>query len=213
MELEILSIIAQQIQKGVQILKEGGLVAYPTDTVYGLGANAFNREAVEKIYEIKKRPRQLAFPLLLASINQVADVAGYIPEIAWLLMKHFWPGGLTVVLPKKTNLPDYLTCGGTTVAVRIPNHPVPLALINGLGAPLIGTSANLSGQPSALTAEEVEAQLGGKISLIINGGRCPGGVESTIVDISQEVPRILRQGLISKEEIERVLNIKLEDKL
>jgi len=206
---EIISTLAEQIRKGVQILKAGGTVAYPTDTVYGLGADAFNKEAVEKIYEIKGRPRQSAFPLLLADINQVAEVASSVPEIAWLLMRHFWPGGLTLVLPKRINLPDYLTYGGATIAVRIPNHPVPLTLIKRMGSPLIGTSANISGQPSALTAKEVEIQLGGRVSLIIDGGRCSGGVESTIIDVTGKMPKIRRQGLIPKEEIEKLLGINL----
>ncbi len=209
MRQEILLTLTEQIRKGIQILKAGGTVAYPTDTVYGLGADAFNKRAVEKIYEIKGRPRQSAFPLLLANSNQVADVASSVSEIAWLLMSHFWPGGLTLVLPKGINLPDYLSYGDATVAVRIPNHPVPLALIKGLGSPLIGTSANISGQPSALTAKEVKIQLGGRISLTIDGGRCPGGVESTIIDVTRKTPKIQRQGLIPREEIERVLGINL----
>lgn len=196
--------MTEELRKGIQILKTGGVVAFPTDTVYGLGADAFNRQAVDRIYEIKGRPRQSPFPLLLADVSQVTEVAGSVPEIAWLLMEYFWPGGLTLVLPKRTHLPDYLTCGSATVAVRVPNHPVPLSLINGLGSPLIGTSANISGRPSVLTAEEVKAQLGKKLNLIIDGGRCPGGIESTIVDVTGEKPKILRHGLIPQEEVEKV---------
>lgn len=186
-------------------MKAGGVIAFPTDTVYGLGAEAFNEQAIERIYEIKGRPRQLPFPLLLANANQVVDVAESVPEVAWLLMKHFWPGGLTLVLAKGIRLPDYLTRGGATIAVRVPNHPVPLALIRSLGVPIIGTSANVSGQPSALTAQEVEFQLREKVDLIIDGGRCPGGIESTVVDVTSGILKVLRQGLISQDEIERVL--------
>lgn len=186
-------------------MKAGGVIAFPTDTVYGLGAEAFNEQAIERIYEIKGRPRQLPFPLLLANANQVVDVAESVPEVAWLLMKHFWPGGLTLVLAKGIRLPDYLTRGGATIAVRVPNHPVPLALIRSLGVPIIGTSANVSGQPSALTAQEVEFQLREKVDLIIDGGRCPGGIESTVVDVTSGILKVLRRGLISQDEIERVL--------
>lgn len=186
-------------------MKAGGVIAFPTDTVYGLGAEAFNEQAVERIYEIKGRPRQLAFPLLLANANQVIDVAESVPEVARLLMKHFWPGGLTLVLAKGIRLPEYLTRGGATIAVRVPNHPVPLALIRYLGVPIIGTSANISGQPSALTAQEVEFQLREKVDLIIDGGRCPGSIESTVVDVTGGILKVLRQGLISQDEIERVL--------
>jgi L-threonylcarbamoyladenylate synthase len=114
------------------------------------------------------------------------------------------PGSLTLVLPKADWLPGIITGGGETVAVRIPNHPIPIALINGLGAPIVGTSANLSGQPSPLTADDVHTQLGDSVDLIIDGGRCPGGKESTIVDVSGERPAIIREGAISKEEIEQV---------
>lgn len=193
--------IQQQIERGISILREGGIVAYPTDTVYGLGACISLSQAVERVYQVKKRPRNTPLPLLLADKSQLGEVAEPVPPIAWLLAEKFLPGGLTIVLFKSKSVPDIVTGGGKTVALRIPAHPVPLALIQGVGTPIVGTSANLSGKPSALTAEEVYAQLDGKVDLIINGGRCPGGKESTIVDLTGETPLILREGTISREEL------------
>jgi L-threonylcarbamoyladenylate synthase len=209
--LRKMGVAQREIKKGVKILQKGGVIAFPTDTVYGLGANAFNPTAVEMIYEIKNRPRYQQFPLLIADVKQLTALAEPIPEIAWFLARRFWPGGLTLVLSKKDSVPAYLA-SRPTIAVRIPNHPVCLALIQHLGNPLIGTSANISGQPAALTAEEVRQQLGEKIDLIINGGKCPGGKESTIVDITHEPPVILRQGIIPSHEIDKAYKEHLEAK-
>lgn len=201
----------REIKKGVRILRNGGVIAFPTDTVYGLGADALNPPAVERIYELKKRPRSQQFPLLIADAKQLTALAERIPEIAWFLARRFWPGGLTLVLSRKDSVPAHLT-STSSIAVRIPDHPVCEALIQNLGNPLIGTSANVSGQPAALTAEEVEQQFGGKIDLIINGGQCPGGKESTIVDITLEPPVVLRQGIIPSHEIAKAYNEYLEAK-
>ena len=196
--------IQEQIERGISVLRQGGLVAFPTDTVYGLGACVSLRQAVERVYRVKGRPRNMAFPLLLAHTSQIGEVADSVPQIAWLLVRNFLPGALTLVLHKSNSVPDVITGGGITVAVRIPAHPVPVALAEGLGTPIVGTSANLSGKPSALTADEVYSQLGDKIDLVIDGGRCPGGRESTVVDVTGEVPVVLREGAISREELERV---------
>ena len=195
--------LSQQIEQGISILRQGGLVAYPTDTVYGLGAKADCEPAVTKVYQVKQRPQNLPLPLLLADTAQIAEVADPLPPIARLLADKFLPGALTLVLHRAKSVPDTVTGGGDTVAVRVPAHPVPVALVRGAG-PIIGTSANLSGQPSALTAAEVRSQLGGRIDLVIDGGRCPGGTESTIVDVTGEIPVILREGAIPREELEKV---------
>ena len=196
--------IQRQVDSGISILKRGGIVAFPTDTVYGLGACANLRQAVERVYQVKRRPRSMALPLLLADTLQISEVAEPVPPIVWLLARNFFPGALTIVLHKSDSVPDIITAGGLTVAVRIPAHPIPVALANGLGMPLVGTSANLSGKPSVLTADEVYAQFGDKIDLIIDGGRCPGGRESTIVDVTGETPVVLREGAISREELKQV---------
>ncbi len=195
--------LQKQIDKGIQILKCGGVIAFPTDTVYGLGADAFNPDAVGRIYDIKKRPKHLPLPLLIVDIKQLDILAKPLPEIALFLARRFWPGGLTLVVPKAAHLPGYL--GNTSIAVRVPAHPVCLALIQAINNPLIGTSANISGKPSALTAGEVKQQLGNEVDLIIDGGRCPGGGESTVVDVTGGKPVIVRQGIIPGKEIKRAV--------
>ena len=193
--------LQQQVEQGISVLKEGGIVAFPTDTVYGLGASTNISRAVEQVYRVKQRPRNMALPLLLANKSQISEVATAVPQVAWLLADKFLPGALTMVLFKSESVPDVVTGGDKTVAVRIPAHPIPVAIIRGLGTPIVGTSANLSSQPSALTAEDVHTQLGDKVDLIIDGGRCPGGLESTIVDLTRETPVILREGAIPREEL------------
>ena len=195
--------IVLQVDRAIEIIKTGGIVAFPTDTVYGLGGDVFNSEAAERIYSVKQRPRSLPLPVLVADSTQVDTVVGFTPEIARFLMKRFWPGGLTLVLPKGASVPEIISAGGDKVAIRIPNHVVPLILIHGVGAPIIGTSANISDTPSPTTAQEVEQQLGSDIDLIINMGRCPGGLEFTVVDVTGETPVILRQGIIPEDEIKK----------
>ncbi len=188
--------IRAQIDEGITILKRGGLVAFPTDTVYGLGAAIDRPEAVARVYEVKQRPRGMALPLLLADILQIELVARRVPEVAWRLAQEFLPGALTLVLYKSDLVPDTITAGESTVAVRVPAHPVPVALIRGAGVPITGTSANRSGQPSPLTAKEVQAQLGDRIDQLIDGGRSPDGQESTIVDVTGKIPVVRREGAI-----------------
>ena len=204
-----MAVSQREIEKGVRILKRGGVIAFPTDTVYGLGGDAFNSRAVERIYDIKKRPKHQQLPLLIADTSQLTAMAGEIPRIAWFLAERFWPGGLTLVLPKADSLPAYLS-PGRSIALRVPNHPVCLALIQHLGNPIIGTSANISGQAPALTAAEVQQQLGEKIDFIIDGGKCPGGKESTVVDVSSQELVILRRGLIPAHEIDKAYKEYLE---
>lgn len=188
-----------------RILAEGGLVAFPTDTVYGVGAHTFMPQAVERLYAAKRRPREKPIALLLAASQEIRRVARDVPPLAWELAERFWPGGLTLALPRGSAVPDVVCAGGDTVAVRVPDHPVALALIRALGAPLATSSANLSGQPDTMTAEEVREALGDAVDLILDRGRCPGGVPSTILDLTTEPPRLLRLGAISVEELRAVL--------
>jgi len=196
--------IQKQVEQAITILKRGGIVACPTDTVYGVGAAINIEPAVERVYRIKGRPLGRSLPILLADKSQMAEVARVVPPLAWRLADRFFPGALTIVLFKSESVPDIVTGGRKTVAVRVADHPIPIAIVRGLGVPIVGTSANLSGSPSALTAEEVRAQIGDRVDMIIDGGRCPGGIESTIIDVSGEKPRILRQGPISMEELKTV---------
>jgi len=196
--------IQKQVEQAITILKRGGIVACPTDTVYGVGAAINIESAVERVYQIKGRPHSRALPILLADKSEIAEVAKAVPPLARRLADRFFPGALTIVLPKADSVSDIVTGGRKTIAIRIADHPIPIAIVRGLGVPIVGTSANLSGSPSALTAEEVRAQLGDRVDMIIDGGRCPGGWESTIIDLTGETPLILREGPISSEELREV---------
>lgn len=184
-----------------RLLRSGQVVAFPTDTVYGVGAHAFQPEAVAALYAAKNRPATKAIPILVAQIEDMARVARQVPTIAWELAERFWPGGLTLVLPRAPKVPLVVTAGGDTLAIRCPDHSIPLALMNAIGAPLAATSANLSGQPSPTTARQVVEQLAGRVPLIIDGGECPAGVPSSVVDLSVSPPRLLRTGTIPVEEL------------
>jgi L-threonylcarbamoyladenylate synthase len=196
--------VKKQVEQGIRILKSGGVIAYPTDTVYGLGARFDNAIAVERVFTVKNRPRNMALPLLLADVSQIDVLAVNIPESARRLASRFWPGALTMVLHKSTTVSDVITSGSDTVALRVPDHRVTLVLIKGVGVPIVGTSANLSGKPSPVTADEVRAQLNGTVDLIIDDGRSPVGKESTIVDLTGKEPVILREGAIPADEILKV---------
>ncbi|MFA5054825.1 MAG: L-threonylcarbamoyladenylate synthase [Dehalococcoidia bacterium] len=198
------------VERAVKILKNGGIVAFPTDTVYGLGANAFNEDAVLRVYEAKARPREFALTLLLADISQIKIVAENVPKIAWKLAERFMPGALTIVLQKSMAVSNMITGDGDTVAVRVPDHPVPVAIVRGLGAPITGTSANRSGSPSPVTAEEVYKQLRNKVDLIVDGGKCPLGVSSTVIDLTIDPPKIIRYGTITREQIINVCKCRIE---
>lgn len=188
-----------------RLLREGEVVAFPTDTLYGVGAQAFERFAVRQIFEVKQRPRDKALPVFIYQVDDLNLVARDIPNRAWPLLQTHWPGPLTVVFHKNATLPGDVTGGQQTVAVRIPNHPVALDLVIEVGRPLAVTSANLSGQPPPSTAQEVAAQLGGRIPLILDGGPCPLAQPSTIVDLSVSPPRLLRQGALSAATLKEFL--------
>jgi len=189
----------ESIQTALNILRNGGLVAFPTDTVYGVGALAFDGKAVESIYIAKDRPLEKAIPILIGDKADMEKVGMDIPDIAYELATRFWPGPVTILIPKQPTIPESVSATDT-VGVRVPNHEVARTLLRTAG-PLAVTSANISGQPSPSSAEEVFAQLGGRIDLIIDGGTTPGGVPSTVVDCTGEEVKILRQGPISLEEI------------
>ncbi len=185
------------LEHAASILQAGGLVAFPTDTVYGLGALVWNPASVARIYWAKARPAEKAIPVLLANLEQAALLGVEPSAQVHLLGGRFWPGPLTLVLPCGPEVPDIVTAGSQTVAVRVPGHPVALRLFGLAGQPLAVTSANRSGHASPLTAGEVMAQLAGRIDAIIDGGACPGGVPSTVLDLTVAPARILRQGPVT----------------
>jgi L-threonylcarbamoyladenylate synthase len=194
---------AVEIEQALRILRGGGIVAFPTDTVYGVGSLAFDNAAIESIYLAKDRPVEKAIPILIADLDDLDKVAEDIPDMALRFASRFWPGPLTCVVPKKPILPPAVSAT-QTVAVRIPDHPDARALLRAAG-PMAVTSANLSGQPSPSTAQEVYDQLNGRIPLILDGGKTPGGFPSTLVDCTGEKPIILREGPISLAELIAVL--------
>ncbi len=193
------------MQEAGRILKAGGLVAFPTETVYGLGADALNPVAVAKIFKAKGRPADNPLIVHISEIDQVYDLTGDLPAPARRVMEAFWPGPLTVVLPKKQTVPDRVTAGLSTVAVRMPDHPVALELIKSAGVPVAAPSANSSGRPSPTTARHVLNDLAGKIDLVLDGGACRVGLESTVLDLTAEPPVILRPGSITREDLEGIL--------
>jgi L-threonylcarbamoyladenylate synthase len=191
------------IDRAAELLSRGELVAFPTDTVYGVGALASDPQAIAQLYVVKGRTEEKAIPILLSDPAQLELVALEASEMALRLARRFWPGALTMVLPRHPSLPREIS-SQPTVGVRMPDHPVALRLIR-LSGPLAVTSANRSGGANAVTAEEVFEQLGGRIPLILDGGSTPGGSPSTVVDCTGAEPRILRQGPISLKEILKAL--------
>lgn len=196
---------AEVIQTAARILQEGGLVAFPTETVYGLGGNGLDGAACEKIYLAKGRPSDNPLILHISEFEELNAIVREISPAAKKLMDAFWPGPLTMVFPKADIVPAKATGGLDTVAVRFPSHPVARAIIKAAGLPIAAPSANSSGKPSPTRASHVEYDLNGKIDMIMDGGAAEWGLESTIVDVSGDVPMILRPGAVTKEMMEEVV--------
>lgn len=190
---------------GADYLRAGKLVAFPTETVYGLGADARNPEAVKGIFKAKGRPTNHPLIIHLAEAEQMRAWAKTIPETAWQLAEAFWPGPLTLILPRADGVPDVVSGGLDTVALRVPEHPVALELLNAFGGGVAAPSANRYGRVSPTCASDVREELADKVDLILDGGRCRIGIESTIVDLSSSVPRLLRPGSVTEEMLGRVL--------
>jgi L-threonylcarbamoyladenylate synthase len=189
------------IQSAAKIVKKGGVIVYPTDTVYGLGCNPFNENAVKRLFKIKGE-RTKPLPILASNIKEIERIA-QTTETTIKLVKKFWPGPLTVVLPKKSTLPNIVTCNLGSVAVRVPNHQVALELIRLSGGLLVGTSANKRGKKPSRTASEAAKQIGEDVDILLDGGTAPIGASSTIIDLTSERPKILRQGPIKRDDILR----------
>jgi len=204
--LNQLSELFPNILQAVRILHDGGLVAFPTETVYGLGADARNPEAIKGIFAAKGRPSDHPLIVHLADAGHMNEWAQDIPEAAWKLAEAFWPGPLTLILPRHCTVPDSVTGGLDTVALRVPEHPIALVLLSAFGSGIAAPSANRYGHVSPTSAEDVKEELGEKVDLVLDGGRCVIGIESTIVDLSTEVPRVLRPGKITETMIYSVLN-------
>lgn len=198
------------INQAANTIKEGGIVAFPTETVYGLGADARNADAVKAVFQAKGRPQDNPLICHVSSYDELLQIAYDDNGTAKQLFDAFAPGPLTLVLKKKSVIPDSVTAGLSTVAVRMPDHPVALALISASGCPIAAPSANTSGRPSPTTAQEVYEDMDGKIPQIIDGGKCGVGIESTVLDVSGDIPVILRPGLITAEDLlKHVDNVQL----
>ncbi|ABY46269.1 MULTISPECIES: L-threonylcarbamoyladenylate synthase [Bacillus cereus group] len=203
-----------QLKEAARLLRENEAVAFPTETVYGLGANAMDDEAIAKIFEAKGRPSDNPLIVHIGTKSQLDGIVREIPPVAEKLMEHFWPGPLTIILPRKKGISERVTAGLNTVGVRMPDHPVALALIEEANVPVAAPSANRSGRPSPTLASHVYEDLNGKIAGIVDGGATGVGVESTVIDCTSEVPTILRPGGITKEQLEAVIgNVSLDPAL
>jgi len=200
-----MSIISKDIQKAVQLLTENQLVAIPTETVYGLAGNIFSEKAIKSIFSTKKRPFFNPLIVHIPSIDSLSDLVTHVPEKAKLLAAAFWPGSLTLVLKKSNKIPDLITAGKDTVAVRVPNHPITLALLKKLPFPLAAPSANPFGSISPTKPAHVENYFRNSIKMVLDGGSCANGIESTIIGFENEDPVIYRLGALPLEEIEAVV--------
>lgn len=205
------AILRTMLTAPARALERGGLVAFPTETVYGLGADAFNGRAVERVFTAKGRPADNPLIVHLAAPHQVDWVASYIPPVAQELMDTFWPGPLTLVLPASKKLPSVVTAGLDSVAVRCPSHLVARVLIAQAGVPLVGPSANLSGRPSPTNAAHVIRDFPQGLDWIVDGGQCSIGIESTVLDVRGAYPTVLREGKISREDLAPWLHSSDED--
>jgi L-threonylcarbamoyladenylate synthase len=198
------------VAAAASILREGGLVAIPTDTLYGLAASVFRPAALDRVYEAKQRQPEARVPILIATAADLPLLASSVPRDAWRLIDRFWPGALTLVFPARRSLPIQVTRGGSTVAVRVPAARTALRLLESLGEPVVGTSANISGQPPATTAAEVLSQLGGRIDAVLeDDASVGGGLPSTIVDMSGEAPVIVRHGAIPGDAIREAMGMRV----
>lgn len=192
------------IDTAINLLHDGEIIAFPTDTVYGLGTNAFHSPGIIKLFEAKGRDANKAIAVLIGNIDQMALLTDDLNDKARMLIEKFWPGGLTIVVPKRKDIPELLSAG-TSIGIRMPDHPIALELLQKFG-PIATTSANLSGGNNPHNARNVRDQLNNRVPLILDGGECPGGIPSTVVDCTTEAIRILRQGAITQQDIEKVLN-------
>ena len=194
-----------QIRKAVEIIKSGGIVAFPTETVYGLGANAIDKTAVRKIFAAKGRPSDNPLIVHISDIAELGILVDYIPKIAFDLMDRFWPGPLTLVLKKSKIVPKIVTGGLDTVAVRMPKNAIARMLIKESGVPIAAPSANVAGSPSSTTAQHVIEDLSGKLSIILDGGPTKIGIESTVIDLSRKTPMLLRPGGVTLEQLQKLV--------
>lgn len=195
----------QKLRYSAEIIKNGGIVVFPTETVYGIGTNGLYKEAVQRLYKIKERPLNKPISLLVSDFEMIENVVKDISEIEYKIMKKFFPGPLTIILNKKDIVPDILTSGGSTVGIRMPEEEITRKLIEYAGVPIAAPSANISGKPSGIDIKDIIKEFGDKVNYYIDGGKSKIGISSTIVKVENNSIKILREGSISKKEIENIL--------
>lgn len=210
MKTELLRPTKENIEKACKLLQNGQVVGVPTETVYGLAGDCRNSAAVKRIFEAKGRPQDNPLIVHISSIDMLDGIVSFVPEDAKILAKHFWPGPLTIIMPKGPQVCPETCAGLDSVGVRMPSHPVAREIIAKSRTPFAAPSANLSGKPSPTTAEDVFADMNGRIPMIIDGGACDAGVESTVVSVLNDTPIILRPGVVTKDQMEKVLHKHVE---
>jgi L-threonylcarbamoyladenylate synthase len=194
-----------QIEKAADFIKKGGMVVFPTRTLYGIGVDAFNTDAVNRVFQVKQRAATNPLSVLIKSIDDVASLAAEIPFAAIKFMETFWPGRLTIVFKARPEVPANVTAGTGKIGIRIPEHPIAVKLVAALDNPLTGTSANLSGDPSADCIGDLPSVIITGVDLVIDSGKLKGGIGSTVVDVTTDPPTIIREGEVSKDELFRIL--------
>lgn len=199
----------QELNKVVQILSDGGIAIFPTETVYGIGANAYNEESVRRIYEVKNRPGEKPLSIMVSGIDEIGKYAIIENDVERKIINSFMPGAITIILKKKQGLFDYISSGKDTIGIRIPDNKIILEILNKLKLPIVAPSANISGMPSGVSLEDIKKDFDGKVNVCINGGKAKLGESSTIVQVINGKPVILRQGKITLEEINKVLERKM----
>ena len=204
------NILSTSTTQAVQILRDGGVIALPTDTLYGISANALDETAAAKVFSVKGREERSPLPIFLSDPEDLFRYGRDVPEIAVRLAEAFWPGKLTIVVKKAALIPAVVSGGFDTVGLRIPGHPVPRRIVAQLGAPITATSANVSGKPALTAASDVLAELGARLDLVLDGGQLAPSAPSTVIDVTADPPRILRQGAVSPSDIRKLAGVALE---
>lgn len=204
------NILSTSISQSVQILRDGGVIALPTDTLYGISANALDPDAAAKVFGVKDRGERSPLPIFVSDPGDLYKYGREIPAAAVRLAEVFWPGKLTIVVRKSDLIPDVVSGGLDTVGLRIPDHPAPREIVAQLGAPITATSANVSGKPALTAAEDVVAELGSRLDLVLDGGVLAPSAPSTVIDATADPPRILREGALSPSDIQKLAGIDLE---
>jgi L-threonylcarbamoyladenylate synthase len=193
------------LRRAAESILSGGMVAMPTESFYGLAVNPTDVKAIHRLFDVKKRRGEQPILILIPSVEHLEEYVTHVPKMGHRLMKEFWPGGLTLIFEAKPNLPRELTAGTGKIGVRLSSHPVATALAQAVGAPITGTSANISGQPACSSAKEVLQHLGDMVDVILDGGETAGGKGSTVLDVTMDPPVVIREGMVSREQIEKCL--------